>query len=133
MKKRYVFDFETDSTCPKPIPIRKDGVPAVHTAIFSGVWAPCCAEKPCPLAGWFLEPNGTPFQNRHAIRATVVDGVPVANEFAIPTGDVIARDEEVRFGEIIEADLDDDSYRSFQIRRHLTQGRCRELAEPKEA
>lgn len=133
--RRYVYDFGDYTSVNGPIPLHPDGRPKVHTWLWGGDWCPC---EGAPEFGPPCLCQGALHMNVLDEAASVMEGEPVYIPHLLHRGHPGAsgqhprqygRDEEIRAGAIIEADLGDGSYRSHQIIMHLQRGACHELSE----
>lgn len=138
--RRYVYDFADWTSVNGPIPVHRSGMPKVHTVLFRR--APCaCGGKVHVEGRRLLLEDGTELpegllylpdkQVRELLTSTYgaeikLVSVPVEHEADLPP-------ESVRAGAILEADLEDGSYRSQQIKDHLDRGACHVMPDRKEA
>lgn len=128
-KARYVYDFADYTSVHGPIPMHPDGQPKVHTWLWGGDWCPCEGQAmygpECRCVG----------AQHPEFAAQVGSPIPHLKFYGHPTATgkhavQFGKSERIGAGTIIEADLTDGSYRSFQIQQHLERGACHEIVSP---
>lgn len=138
MKKRYIYDFKDYTEANGEIPLHEDGTPRVHTWLFNVPGETCACNgrahferngaSPIPVP--MVKPHvlGAPRQYSDAKRDAVARQL-----MPPPPGATHSVDRRVNAFEIVEADLEDGSDRSKQIKAHLERGACHEVQPAEEA
>lgn len=155
---KYIYDFADYTAVHGPLPKHPNGQQKVHTWLWGGAWCPCDGRDtygpPCPCEG-ILHPNYGAQEQRGAVPHPDDSGDHVCEcggelhpeygpqpaRAAAPHGQYaghpavhykhavrFGKDERIDAGTVVEADLEDGSYRSEQIKDHLRRRACREAS-----